>query len=599
MSAEDPQAHYEARASECDAVARGLQPRESALANLRLVTALAFVACLWFAFGPRWIAPAWVLAPTALFIALAIAHDRVIRARSEAERRAAHCRAGLARLADDWAGRGDDGLAYRPEGHPYADDLDIFGKGSLFELISLARTPAGAGTLASWLCQPAEPDEIRARQAAVDELRPTTLLREDLSLLGESLATRLDPSALVAWGAGDAASIGRGAQRAAQLLVFATLAALGAWIFGPAPPAIFLVCLVVQGAFAQWLRGRVRPVLQSVERPTRDLALLAQLLERIEEEELACPRLAAIRARLDAQGDPPSREVARLRRLADLLDARRNQLFAPIAGLLLWGTQIAFALEAWRARCGPALGSWVSAAAEFEALVSISGHAYENPDAPFPDVEAGAPRFEATALGHPLLARSACVRNDVRLATEPQILVMSGSNMSGKSTMLRTVGINAVLAQAGAPVRADALSMSPLAVGASIRVNDSLQTGTSHFYAEIQRLSQVVSLADEAGEGRGLLFLLDEILAGTNSHDRRIGAEALLEGLQTRGAIGIATTHDLALTEIAHARAPALANVHFADHLEDGELRFDYTLAEGVVQGSNALALMRRVGLDV
>ena len=188
------------------------------------------------------------------------------------------------------------------------------------------------------------------------------------------------------------------------------------------------------------------------------------------------------------------------------------------------------------------------------------------------------------------------MRNDVHLAADLAVLVISGSNMSGKSTLLRTVGVNAVLAQAGAPVRARRLRLSPLAVGTSMRIADSLQAGTSRFYAEIQRLRQIVDLA--AGP-RPLLFLLDEILHGTNSHDRRFGAEAIVRGLVQRGAIGLVTTHDLSLATIADALAPRAANVHFEDHLEDGRMTFDYQLRPGVVRKSNALELMRAVGLEV
>jgi DNA mismatch repair ATPase MutS len=188
------------------------------------------------------------------------------------------------------------------------------------------------------------------------------------------------------------------------------------------------------------------------------------------------------------------------------------------------------------------------------------------------------------------------VRNDVVLGGAQQLFIVSGSNMSGKSTLLRTVGINAVLAQAGAPVRARRLRLSPLRVGVSIRILDSLQEGSSRFYAEITRLRQIVDLA---GDDRPLLFLLDEILHGTNSHDRRIGAEAVVRGLVDRGALGLVTTHDLALTRMTEGLGARARNVHFEDHLEDGEIRFDYELREGVVEKSNAIALMRAVGLEV
>jgi DNA mismatch repair ATPase MutS len=271
-------------------------------------------------------------------------------------------------------------------------------------------------------------------------------------------------------------------------------------------------------------------------------------------------------------------------------------LFAPLAWILLWPTQMAFAIEAWRKRTGPALGGWIAAGGEFEALCTLAGYSYEHPADPFPDVASGTPRFEAEALGPPLLPERRCVSNEVRLGLEEKLWIVSGSNMSGKSTLLRTIGTNAVLALAGAPVRARRLSLTPLAVGASIRIVDSLQAGSSRFYAEITHLRRIVDLASGP---HPLLYLLDEILHGTNSHDRRIGAEAVVRALVERGAIGLVTTHDLALARIADDLAPRAANVHFEDHLENGKMTFDYRLRRGVVKKSNALELMRAVGLEV
>jgi DNA mismatch repair ATPase MutS len=292
----------------------------------------------------------------------------------------------------------------------------------------------------------------------------------------------------------------------------------------------------------------------------------------------------------------PARRIAELRRLTDLLDARRNQLFAPLAALFLWGTQIGLAVERWRLQWGSVLEDWLVAAGEFEALASLSGYAYENPDAIFPEICDGEPELRARALGHPLLPNDKCVRNDLELGGERRALIISGSNMSGKSTYLRTAGCNILLALAGAPVRAASLRLTPLAIAASIQISDSLLEGTSHFYAEIKRLRQVVKLSQS---GLPVLFLLDEILHGTNSHDRRIGASAVVKGLVERGALGLVTTHDLALAKIADEMAPAIENVHFQDHLEQGRMAFDYRIREGVVEKSNALELMRAVGLDV
>jgi DNA mismatch repair ATPase MutS len=207
------------------------------------------------------------------------------------------------------------------------------------------------------------------------------------------------------------------------------------------------------------------------------------------------------------------------------------------------------------------------------------------------------PLLEAKTLAHPLIVDRTPVPNDVRVGGEaPRVLLVSGSNMSGKSTLLRAIGCNAVLALAGAPVCADSLTLSPLALGATLRVEDSLQAGISRFYAEILRIRAIV---ETASGPRPLLFLLDEILHGTNSHDRRIGADAIVRSLVEAGGIGLVTTHDLALTELTNTLGTRAANVHFEDRIEDGKMVFDYRMRPGVVEHSNALELMRAVGLKV
>jgi DNA mismatch repair ATPase MutS len=278
------------------------------------------------------------------------------------------------------------------------------------------------------------------------------------------------------------------------------------------------------------------------------------------------------------------------------MDSRRNMFFSPFAALLLWGIHLAYAIEAWRRETGAAVPGWLSVVGEMEALCSLAGYAYENPADPFPAILNESPCFEGGGLGHPLLGEERCVRNDVKLRDPLRLLLVSGSNMSGKSTLLRTVGINAVLALAGAPVRAHKLHLSPVAVGASIRIVDSLQAGSSRFYAEITRLRKLVELTKGP---MPVLFLLDELLHGTNSHDRRIGAEAVVKDLVRRGSIGLLTTHDLALSQIADVLAPSAENVHFADYIENGRMMFDYRLRHGIVRKSNALELMRSVGLEV
>jgi hypothetical protein len=528
--------------------------------------------------------------------ALVVAHDRIIRGRERADRAVGFYERGIERLEARWAGRGETGERFRDPEHPYAEDLDLFGAGSLFELLCAARTRAGEDALADWLLSPADPAVVRRRQAAVAELRPRLQLREDLAVLGEGVRAGLHPEALRHWGEAPA-QLPKGALRwLAALLPVVSIACIAGWWldrWGPAPAEL---ALLTQAIFALVLRPRVQRVVRSAELPGRDLALLASLLERVEQERFEAPRLVELRAALETGGVAPSRHTGALRLRIDLLDARRNQLFAPLGALLLWTTQLAFALERWRERCGPALATWLEALGELEALASLAAHAYENPDHTFPELDEGGDVFAAEALGHPLLPADTCVRNDLTLGGPLRVLVVSGSNMSGKSTLLRTVGVNAVLALAGCVTRSRRLRLAPFRVAASIRVQDSLRQGRSRFYAEIARLRRVMELADEGGP---VLFLIDEILHGTNSHDRGVGAAALMRGLVERGAVGLVTTHDLALARVADELAPRAGNVHFEDHLEDGEIAFDYRMRPGVVTRSNALELMRAVGLDV
>ena len=524
-----------------------------------------------------------------------LVQDRITQARRRSERAAALYDQGLDRLDDRWAGRGATGERFLDAAHPYAEDLDLFGHGSLFELLSMARTRVGEETLAHWLLSPAAPDVVRARQAAVAELRPQLDLREDLALLGEGVRSGEDAQTLAAWAAVPPWRISRSMRVTAMVLALLAVITLVLWIagFGWLP---FLVALIL-GRSSPYV-CRPRSSVSSAPSTVRgvNLALLSDVMSRLERERFSSPHLVELRAALDVEGLPPSRQIARLNGLINLLDARRNMMFAPVAALLLWPIQFAFAIERWRQSSGPAVPRWLAAVGELEALSSLAGYSYEHPQYPFPELVAGGARFEGEGLGHPLIPESRSVRTDLRLSDELRVLIVSGSNMSGKSTLLRTVGTNTVLAMAGAPVCARRLRLSPLQVAASIRIQDSLQAGASRFYAEIMRLRQIVELT---GGPLPVLFLLDEILHGTNSHDRRIGAEGVVRGLIERGAIGLVTTHDLALAQIAEVLAPRAANVHFEDHLEGGKMTFDYLLRPGVTQRSNALELMRSVGLEV
>ena len=597
-SAPSPHAEYTQRLQVRQTAAARLSDRDRLIGNTRLSVFLLAAGVAWFLCRPGTLSWGWLLVPLGVLVGLVLWHERVRRRLRLAERSVAFYQRGLARLEERWAGTGEQGNDFLDEAHPYAPDLDLFGRGSLFELLCTARTRGGEQTLAEWLQRPADPDEIRARQLAVEELQPKLDLREELVLRGADVRAGVDPDIFTRLLAGEGGKPLLAKLSTVRLALAGLAAGLIVTLIGWQLLWLSVVPFVVIGGLAGGvvllLRSRINQSLAGIEKLLHDLSVLAELLACLEHQRFSSPRLTALRDQLHSGGRLPSEQITRLRRLVALLESRKNQFFAPLAALLLWKTQVALAIEAWREGSGRAIGQWLAVIGEFEALSCLASYAFEHPADPFPEILASGPTFEGKGLGHPLLP--ACVRNDVSLGDPLQVLVVSGSNMSGKSTLLRTVGANTVMALAGAPVRAESLRLSPLMPGATLRIQDSLQAGSSRFYAEITRLSQIMDLTKESIP---VLFLLDEILHGTNSHDRQTGAEAVVRSLIQRKAIGLVTTHDLALAQVAETLSPRAANVCFEDHFADGQIQFDYRMRPGIVQKSNALALMRSVGLDV
>jgi MutS domain V len=592
-----PSEHYSARLDFWREAHARKDRQYRVLVRARLAIGLSAVVIAALAFGAMSISPWWLTAPVIVFVGLAIAHSGVDQDRSKAARAIAYYERSIARLGNQWIGAGNRGEQFRDSKHVYADDLDLFGRGSLFELLSTARTGAGESALAHWLLAPGETSEVIARQASVAELRPRTDLREELALIGEDIRAAVDAKVLGKWGTQSPARFFAGARIVAPALACAAIATGILYLAHVLSLRPFLVIILGEVAFTYFTLKSVGEVSAAVSTPARDLGLLASLLERLETEPFESARLVELKRDLASTGRTASAQIRRLRRLEAQMESAKNQFFGPIAAAVLWVPQFAMAIEAWRVQFGPHIERWTAAIGEFEALCSLAGFAYERPQAVFPALLAQSdPMFEAVALSHPLIPPGTSIANDVSLGAQTRLWIVSGSNMSGKSTLMRAIGLNAVLAWAGSAVTCERLSISPVYIGASMRANDSVIDHRSRFYAEIERLRDVVNLSRD---GRPLLFLLDELLSGTNSHDRRIGAEALVRGLVARGAIGLVTTHDLALAKIADTLDGKARNVHFEDHLEGGEIRFDYCLRDGVVTRSNALELMRAVGLDV
>jgi hypothetical protein len=564
----------------------------------KLATIAAGLVMLWAVLARDLFSPYFLIIPAALYLALALFHERTIRDRTHAETAAAFYERGIARIEDRWPGAGETGERFRDPKHIYAEDLDLFVRGGLFQLLSTARLPMGENRLAQWLLAASATPEILERQELVGSLREKLDLREDIAVTGEDLRASLDPESLIGWSE-TASILPAGAMRAVAVLL--ALCAAAALVYSLAKsyylPA--LIVLLVEAGVTRWLWTRANEVVSSLTGNAEGLILFSTVLQRLEGEQYSSPRLQNHIAKLKTRGDSASRALLRLARIVNWANGRES-LLGKLAELpFLYTIQSGFSAESWRRRHGAQMRNWIEVVSEMEALLSLAAYSYEHPADPFPEFvpqEASRAFFDGADLGHPLIPSAKCVRNSIRLDQSQRLVLISGSNMSGKSTFLRTIGINTVLAMAGAPVRASSLKLAPLAIGTRIRSTDSLQEGRSSFFTEILQIRQVFELTRAP---MPLLFLFDELLEGTNSHDRRIGAEGLLRALLNHGAIGIVTTHDLALTTVSDPLGGAVRNKHFQDHVEDGKMRFDYKLQDGIVAKSNALALMRLIGLDV
>ena len=539
---------------------------------------------------------AWSLGiAVAALVLLSIVHERVLKGIRRTNVLIGFYQRGLARLEDRWAGTGETGDRFLDPAHPYARDLDILGTGSLFELLCTMRTRAGEEALARWLLAPAPPGEIRARQGAVQDLQNRLEFREKLFTAGNRARLGLHPDTLIAWGERDwfygsqwfsilAAILG---------LLWIATAVYGLIHFNYYP---LLLSSFINSIVASRFKKHLMDSVFSVEDITTDLDLLAEVLEVLEQEPFKCDKLVQLQATLCSDGMSPSAAVKKLDRIVHNLLQRKNLAVNWFLGFIFYTQQLAMLAESWRKKYGKRIRGWLAIVGEMEALAALSCYAFENPQDTWPEIIEGPARFEAEELAHPLLPWKNAVRNDLLLGSTLQLIVLSGPNMSGKSTFVRGIGVNAVLAQCGAPVRATRIRMSPLAIGASICVLDSLLGGVSRFYAEIKRLKLISDLAQGPVP---LLFLLDELLSGTNSHDRFLGTKFIVHSLVLNNAIGLVTTHDLALARIPEEIPAKAQNYHFEDHLEDGMIAFDFKLKPGVVHTSNALKLMEAIGLPV
>jgi hypothetical protein len=613
-----PLQEYQRRLQMHEQIASNLRARHLLLGWLRLATVVLFLTVAWFTIflrdGPRWC----VLIPIVLFLALGVWQGNVSRHLGKARRAAELYRLGIARIEDRWLGLEvrevgsglSAGVRVPLAASLFAGDLDIVGRGGLFELLCRARTRMGEETLLGWLLEPAEVPEVLRRQAAVEELRGRVDLRERMGVAGETAAVGVEAEALREWAAAQDVLTQRWMPWIAGLLavLFVVLGSAVSWLWlggsvgrlGSVPigdvVTLLLVVLVLENMVRRPFENRITAVLDGTEAAVKNMQLLASLLEVMEAESFTSERLVEIKQKLASREIAGSVAIGKLAKLGQWQESMDNLIVKGLNLPLMYSVQVAWAIQRWKRQHGAAVRLWIEAVAEMEALLSLAGYAYEHPSDVFPEFVGGEPSVQAEEMGHPLIAATKCVRNSLQIGGETRVLLISGSNMSGKSTLMRTLGVNTVLAMCGAPVRAKSFRLTPLKIGASLLVNDSLQEGHSRFYAEIEKLGRICS---NAASCAGMLFLLDELLQGTNSRDRLVGAQGVVRALVDAGAIGMVTTHDLALAEMDSLPDGAMKNMHFQDQIVEGQMCFDFTLREGMAMKSNGVELMRLIGLKV
>ena len=574
-----------------------LQRMDRRLVRVRTALFLMTIVCgVWF-FGERSSgAIAFGISAFALLTAIAV-HRPVLHRLRHAVRVRQWYSSCLQRLTTRWTELPLDGAEFRQDDHAWSQDLDLFGRGSLFQKLNQCRIRPAQRLLARWMTEVPSADEVRRRQAQAESLRHELDLRERLAVIDDADDWEATERTLSEWAAEPPSPV------PAWIVIFSgLLGTVGAAMLllvaaGLLPVSILLLILLVQLPLMFLVRSQIRKVVFAVDRVNSAFRQLSHVVAELETHEFTSPLVQEIQQQLSTGDDRASEQIRLLsRRIEWLNNAVRNQLLAPFAWLCGLVVLLTHRIECWRQAHGPSLPQWIDTAAELEVLLSIGAWSFDHSDATLPEIEDGAPVLSAEKLGHPLLPNQVCVRNDVHLSRDRPLMMISGSNMSGKSTLLRSIGTNLVLAWCGARVSARKFRTVPFQLGTVMRVSDSLMAGRSLFFSVVERLRQVVDLTSGP---RPVLFLLDEILHGTNSNDRRRGAEAVIRTLINQGALGLVTTHDLELTRIVDSLDGRAANFHFQDQIADGHMTFDYRLRDGVVQRSNAIELMRMMGLDV
>ena len=595
----DPKSSYQDRLSSLQSEQKKLQQKKSMFGVLRLGSIAAIIAAFYFlwSFGMIYVVSAVVLL---LIIFIRLVYKDL--ANKDAIKHLGH----LIEINKDEirATEGEyfqfaDGAMYLPKEHFYAADMDIFGHASLYQLLNRTGSDMGAAQLADWLLNPAKQTEIIDRQSAIKELTNKMNWRQDIQAYGrETNIRRSTFEKLMVWVHEPTLFLQFTHWKWLRIVLPAIIlsvvtAAIAEWI----PLNVMYIFLLLYATIAFQINKIISPLHDKLSKIVDELDALFLSITLIEKEKFGSVLATRLQQNFISNNETASAKIKKLKKILDRLDIRYNiVLSAPLNLLLLWNLQQALDLEKWKKQYAADLQNWFNTLGVFETLNSFAAFHFNNPEYCFPVLEEKHFFIEAVKLGHPLINKNKRVNNFIEIDDRGKLFLVTGSNMAGKSTYLRSVGINIVLAMAGAPVCADSFRLSPVQLISSMRIADNLEESTSTFYAELKKLKTVI---DSVNADEKVFILLDEILRGTNSLDRHTGSEALIKQLIRHKAAGIIATHDLALAEMKTSFPDNILNYHFDVQVNNEELYFDYKLKPGVCNSLNASILMKKIGIEL
>ncbi|MCR3922012.1 MAG: MutS family DNA mismatch repair protein [Firmicutes bacterium] len=567
------------------------------LSSLRLIVFLSAAVALLYGIYAPW-KSIFPLVPILLgvFIYLVLQHAQVHVEIAHLKKMVTINDVAVMRVDGAWTTFADDGAEYIDHSHPYTTDLHIFGKGSLFQFISVPLSFGGQQRLVELLRTQPIFKEIAPRQQAVTELASRLGFRQHMqAAASDSFFRSKNPTGVLSW-----LEKQRQFTTLPQALLYVPVVTITLFVIaslGYITYAIPLISLAIQALLALWGERLVSQRFAGIDKPLSLLKRYAHVLTLIEEQEFTSAILATQKKRLFAGIVPASRLIQRLVRIVERNDIRYSNtiIYYPLNVSIFWDLWTLHKLDAWQNSWGRDVRAWFEAVAEIEALCCLSGLCYDNPTWVFPQIRNEAPMICAKDVAHPLIPIAERIGNDLSMPQQGRVLMITGSNMSGKSTMLRTVGINLVLAYVGVPVCAREMSCSPMSIYCKMQILDNLNERISTFYAELKRMKMII---DAAKSEEPQLFLLDEIFRGTNSRDRIIATRTVIRQLHALNTIGLVSTHDLELGSLADEFPGTIVNFHFTDEIKDGHITFDYKIKPGISKTANAVALMKMIGID-